>query len=48
MAAVLPSYSFQFRQPKVRLVDERRGLQTMTRPLAGHTPSSDLPQLVLN
>lgn len=46
--AVLPVHMFDVNQFDVGLVDERRGLQAVTRALIPHTTAGDLMKLTLN
>ncbi len=48
MRAVLPLHVLPVHQPQVGLVDERRRLQDVARPLAGHLARRQPVQLVLD
>ena len=41
-------HAIELDQPEVRLVDKRGCLECMARTLAGHVPSRQLAQLVMN
>jgi hypothetical protein len=46
--AIVPCHGFRIDQPEIRLVDERRGLQAVIRPLVPDVPLRDSMELCVN